>query len=299
MKKFIGSAVLICGFLLFQNISFSDPVPSYGTWLSYHPVNRKFNLKFNNSRSNLGPAWIKPVSDPTSIRFDVYGAVNGNLCHPSAMVEQYKVKTCTMTDMITGAVSQKEFVVLLGTRSPLSSTTNFIQVPTVNGRKTSEFYWDNNRNNVIDSSDKGYYVSCPNYGQPYTLLYLDSVPSIVKVWYYGTNGIGGTISRQFWQGLVRPPVNKFNPVWYNVGYTALSTSVTEAWWADGTWSIGAGPTSILIDGTTWPTGQNVQYGRIIWHAKDIGPTWQVEQWFPYADYWGLDNYIVNPPNPGC
>jgi hypothetical protein len=117
------------------------------------------------------------------------------------------------------------------------------------------------------------------------------VPSIIRVWYYvDISGNGSNFSqRQFWQGLFQPPVNKFNPVWGANGYTALSVNLSEAWWLNGVWQIGAGSVGYRSDGQLWPTGVNVQYGRSLWHAKDIGPAWQIEQWWPFEHTYGLDS----------
>jgi hypothetical protein len=172
--------LVFSGLIIYPILSNSAPVPSYGTWLSYFPVNRIYNLQFNNSGQYLGPMGVKQVPDSLP-RYDIYNGVGGNVCSSNGNVEEFKVKTCAMTNNSTGAVSSAQFFVLLGVRNPLSPTRYLIQVPTVGGKKAAEFYWDNNRNNVIDGGDTGYTVSCPNYGQPYALLQMD-IAFLYRLW---------------------------------------------------------------------------------------------------------------------
>jgi|GEM_PF-3997940 len=266
----------------------ASPVSSYGQWGSYFPTGKIFARQLQNNGASAG--YVASKQEPGVGRYDLYHSSSSNVCNSGTNVEQFEVKYCSMKNMSNGSISYAQFVVFNATKNATSSATYRITVPTINGEKTAQFYWDNNGNNVIDSSDTGFIVSCPGDGHPYAIWNIDSIPNIMRVWFkQDISGTGSNYSRRmFWQSLVRPPVSKFNANWGTNGGSALSIIQSEAFWcADdngsgcpigGEWQVGAGSVGYLSDGKQWPTGANVAYGRNIWHAKDLAPFWWEDQW---------------------
>jgi len=113
MLKYLFRLTAIClGLTFCPFISNATPVPGYGTWINYFPLNKTYTLQFNQLGTFTGQQAVKQVADPL-LRYDIYNGTYGNLCG-SGVVEEFKVKTCTMTNKDTGVVSQAQFVVLLG-----------------------------------------------------------------------------------------------------------------------------------------------------------------------------------------
>lgn len=233
-------------------------------------------------------------------RYDLYhSGASGNICSSDGNVERFEVQYCTMKNISNGIFSGAQFDVYLGTRNPTGSTLYMNRVETASDMRT-KLYFDNNNNYIIDIGDTGYEINCPGPGHPYAIHDIQNKPAIIQTWFrtdIGGQGENYTM-RYFWQSRISIPETKHNPNWGSSGAEAKSVVQSEAFWCanttgwtcptGGIWQVGAGNIGVKSDGLSWPIGSGVQYGRNIWHAKDIAPFWWQDAWYPSDVSDGVD-----------
>jgi hypothetical protein len=118
----------------------------------------------------------------------------------------------------------------------------------------------------IDVLSEDEYAKCGAMGQPY-LIWERAPPRYrIQVWGYLTNE---PRYKWYWDALMIHVVDVTDECLMPTKQRE-AVEVQEAWWdtfkeRTGTWALGAGET------TTEPTGNNVHYGRTVWHGSDQLP----------------------------